>query len=78
MLNFKGMVDELLTPIEAEAAANINGGDEMIDKTVEEGAVSFNRNRYLQALGVAYLAPPGIGEITNKEALLAQYEGWRN
>ena len=50
----------------------------MIDKTVEEGTVSFNRNRYLQALGVAYLAPPGIGEITNKEALLAQYEGWRN
>ena len=49
MLNFKGMVDDLLTPIEAEAAANINGGDEMIDKTVEEGAVSFNRNRYLQA-----------------------------
>ncbi|MDH6061380.1 hypothetical protein NWP17_13200 [Chrysosporum bergii ANA360D] len=62
---------ELLRELTAEVAAYINGGQES-----EEEKEKFNKENYLQALGAAYLSPPGMGEITDDEALLAQYIGW--
>jgi hypothetical protein len=44
----------------------------------KEDKSKFNYSRYLKALGIAYLSPPGVGTITDKEALLAQYQGWED
>ncbi|MBD2625412.1 hypothetical protein [Trichormus variabilis] len=72
---------ELLTELSVEASANIKGGQEAQNgQTGENGETSqttFNQTKYLQALGLAYLAPPGTNEITDKEALFAQYQGWK-
>jgi hypothetical protein len=72
MLNFENFQNQqLITELTPKAAANINGGG----KDSEGG---FNSSRYLQALGISYLSPPGFGEITDKEAILAQYQGWED
>ncbi|MBD2690274.1 hypothetical protein [Anabaena catenula] len=75
---------ELLTELSVEASANIKGGQEAQNgQTSENGdkgetsQTTFNQTKYLQALGLAYLAPPGTNEITDKEALFAQYQGWK-
>ncbi|MGM3309035.1 hypothetical protein ACSQ6I_24155 [Anabaena sp. WFMT] len=72
-------IQELLTELSAEASANIKGGQDQggQEQSDENGETKFNQSKYLQALGLAYLAPPGIGEITDKEAMLAQYQGWK-
>ncbi|WP_353931438.1 hypothetical protein WJM97_02255 [Okeanomitos corallinicola TIOX110] len=71
MLNMENFETQLLiTELTPEATANINGGGE------KEGG--FDYSRYLQALGISYLSPPGFGEITDKEAMLAQYQGWED
>ena len=65
-----------------ETAANINGGqgeeDTQLQKVGQSVKSGFNYSRYLQALGIAYLSPPEIGNITDKEALLSQYQGWED
>lgn len=71
MLNMENSENQqLIMELTLEATANINGGND------KEGG--FDYNRYLQALGVSYLSPPGFGEITDKEAMLAQYQGWED
>ncbi|MBI1240276.1 hypothetical protein [Umezakia ovalisporum] len=65
---------ELLRELTAEVAAYISGGQE--NQQNEEEKEKFNQEKYVQALGTAYLSPPGMGEITDDEALLAQYIGW--
>jgi hypothetical protein len=62
-----------LTP---ELSANINGGQG--EQGGKEDKSKFNYSRYLKALGIAYLSPPEVGSITDKEALLAQYQGWED
>ncbi|QYX34369.1 hypothetical protein [Sphaerospermopsis torques-reginae] len=59
--------------------ANINGGQGgQGEQGGKEDKSKFNYSRYLQALGIAYLSPPEIGNITDKEAMLAQYQGWED
>ncbi|TAF07927.1 MAG: hypothetical protein EAZ77_08125 [Nostocales cyanobacterium] len=74
---------ELFADLSPETAANINGGQaEGGEQREKEGGKDskgkFDSGRYLQALGIAYLSPPEIGSITEKEALLAQYQGWED
>ncbi|WP_016953105.1 hypothetical protein [Anabaena sp. PCC 7108] len=73
--------EELLTELSVEASANIKGGQGgeggQESQGGEGGQSKFNESKYLQALGVAYLSPPGTNEITDEEALLAQYQGWK-
>ncbi|MEA5578844.1 hypothetical protein [Anabaena sp. UHCC 0451] len=76
MLNIK---NELLADLSSETAANINGGQaEQGEQGGKEDKSKFNYNRYLKALGISYLSPPEVGSITDKEALLAQYQGWED
>lgn len=81
MLNIK---NELLADLTPEAAANINGGQgeqsqgQQGEQGGKEDKSKFNYSRYLKALGIAYLSPPEIGNITDKEAMLAQYQGWED
>ncbi|MBD2292305.1 hypothetical protein H6G06_02115 [Anabaena sphaerica FACHB-251] len=81
MLNIK---NELLAELTSETAANINGGQgeqgqgQQGEQGGKEDKSQFNYNRYLKALGIAYLSPPEVGSITDKEALLAQYQGWED
>ncbi|MEA5619751.1 hypothetical protein VB711_18160 [Cronbergia sp. UHCC 0137] len=69
MLNLADKV--LLNELSLEEAANINGGQSRQGSQRDEEEKS-SKSRYLKALGLAYLAPPGIGSITDQEALLAQ------
>jgi hypothetical protein len=79
--------EELLTELSVEASANIKGGQAGQDgqpgqngqtgQNGQNGQSTFNQSKYLQALGIAYLSPPGTNEITDEEALLAQYQGWK-
>jgi hypothetical protein len=73
MLNIKNELFAELTP---ELSANINGGQG--EQGGKEDKSKFNYSRYLKALGIAYLSPPEVGSITDKEALLAQYQGWED
>jgi hypothetical protein len=78
MLNIK---NELLADLIPETAANINGGQGEQGQGQQGGKEDkskFNYSRYLKALGIAYLSPPEVGSITDKEALLAQYQGWED
>lgn len=79
MLNIN---QEFFAELTSEAAANINGGqgeeDTQVQKVGQSVKDQFNYSRYLQALGIAYLSPPEIGNITDKEAMLAQYQGWED
>lgn len=83
MLNINKELFAELTP---ETAANINGGQGeqqggqggQGQQGGKEEKSKFNYSRYLKALGIAYLSPPEIGNITDKEALLAQYQGWES
>ncbi|HLP87832.1 MAG TPA: hypothetical protein VK184_04390 [Nostocaceae cyanobacterium] len=78
MLNLEKLAhEELLTELSAESAANINGGQaKMGDNGDDQGEKKQSGKRYLQALGAAYLLPPGNQEITDDEALLAQKIAW--
>ncbi|AFZ59252.1 hypothetical protein H6G54_02545 [Anabaena cylindrica FACHB-243] len=76
---------ELLTDLSAEASANIKGGQSTQEQGDQGGngesqgeKSKSNQSKYLQALGFSYLAPPGTNEITEKEALLAQYLAWKD
>ncbi|MBD2364396.1 hypothetical protein H6G36_25000 [Anabaena minutissima FACHB-250] len=66
-------IQDLLTEMTAQESAKMNGG-----QAEQNQQVSFNQQKYLQALGIAYLNPPGDNEITDKEALMAQYLGWED
>jgi hypothetical protein len=74
---------ELFSELSVQEAADIKGGQQngengTTGQNGQNGTGQFNQQKYLQALGIAYLSPPGIGEITDKEAMLAQYVGWDN
>jgi hypothetical protein len=72
-------IQDLLTEMTAEESANLNGGQAEENQQGQQGQqANFNQQRYLQALGIAYLNPPGHNEITDKEALMAQYQGWED
>jgi hypothetical protein len=74
MLNLAKFTNEnLLSDLSAEAAANINGGQAGGQTGSQTDNGKSRGKKYLQALGAAYLLPPGIGRITDDEALLAQY-----
>ncbi len=76
MLNINQENKEWFAELTPETAANINGGQG--GQGGKEDKSKFNYSRYLQALGIAYLSPPEIGNITDKEAMLAQYQGWED
>ncbi|WP_414578766.1 hypothetical protein [Anabaena sp. CCY 9402-a] len=72
-------IQDLLTEMTAQESAKMNGGQAEQNQQNQQGQqVSFNQQKYLQALGIAYLNPPGDNEITDKEALMAQYLGWED
>lgn len=66
---------QVLSEFSDQEAANINGANgAQPTPTATQG---FNQDKYLQALGVAYLKPPGVSTITEDEALLAQFLAWQ-
>ncbi|BAZ33014.1 hypothetical protein NIES4074_55220 [Cylindrospermum sp. NIES-4074] len=77
MLYLENLEDQkLFTELSPEESANINGGKG--DESDDNGEGKFGASRYLKALGIAYLSPPKVGEVTDDEALLAQYIGWKD
>jgi hypothetical protein len=80
---------DLLSEISPEVAANINGGQSAGQpggqgetagggSNGSTGQGKFNKEKYQQALGLAYLSPPAIGRVTDDEALLAQFVAWED